>query len=299
MPIPVPAPTPSSEVIPGIVPAGFQLGRFTVVLDDLMLGVVDDYGTHLHVANLKGWWEGPGSTGSVDQRAADHGGWVLPAYYTPRVLQLDLRINGANWDHVGAALDRVQARLSLAELRPFTVLEESRGLQAQARQHGDPQTSRQGAAASLSLSLIAPDPRRYDIDETKASTRLPSSSGGLQTGFNLPFNTAAHTDSGVLQVTNGGNMPTSPVLTVTGPCPPFTLTHRGSSASITYPYTVDAGRTVVIDTDARTVLLDGTAPRFVTGTWFEYAPGVNEVVFSAASYDPGALLTSVHRNAWK
>jgi hypothetical protein len=37
----------------------------------------------------------------------------------------------------------------------------------------------------------------------------------------------------------------------------------------------------------------------MTGTWFDYEPGTNEVAFAAATYDPDALLVSEHRSAWR
>jgi hypothetical protein len=94
-------------------------------------------------------------------------------------------------------------------------------------------------------------------------------------------------------------MATHPTFTVVGPSPRFSITHRATGRTLSFAEPVAVGRSLTIDTDRRTALLDGTASRVVTGTWFDYEPGVNEVAFSAPTYDSSALLVSTHRSAWR
>src|SRR5207237_3774320 len=143
-----------------------------------------------------------------------------------------------------------------------------------------------GGWARFSISLVAADPRRYDSALTIQTTGLPRTTGGLTlggTGLTLNgtgLKVGATVTAGVLSAYNFGNMPTRPVFTIQGPCPAFSLTHRGSGRTLRVADPVAAGRSLVIDTDRRRAVLDGTAARTVTGTWFEYAPGNNDVAFS-------------------
>jgi hypothetical protein len=153
--------------------------------------------------------------------------------------------------------------------------------------------------ARFSIALTAPDPRRYAVGITRAETGLPSTSGGLSLPVSLPVSIGATVTSGVLSATNDGNMGTRPTLAVYGPVAPFALTHRGTGQTLRFHESVPAGRFLLLDTDRRRALLDGTAGRRVTGSWFEYGPGINEVAFTAATYDPDARLVSEHRSAWR
>jgi hypothetical protein len=167
------------------------------------------------------------------------------------------------------------------------------------RQDGDPLVDRLDGWARFSLSLIASDPRRYGTEEVSATTGLPQTSGGLSLPITLPITIGATVSSGRVSVTNAGNMATRPTLTVTGPSPAFSITHIGSGKRLASFEAVPAGRSLVLDADRRIALLDGTALRVVTGSWFDLDPGVNEIAFAAASYDPDASMTVSFRSAYR
>ena len=71
---------------------------------------------------------------------------------------------------------------------------------------------------------------------------------------------------------------------------------------LTYQSVIEAGRTLEIDTEARTVFLDGneSASRrsLVVGTWPELLPGTSDVGFRAADNDAAGTLTVEWRSAW-
>ncbi len=167
------------------------------------------------------------------------------------------------------------------------------------RQEGEFNVEGTQTVTRFSLSLLAPDPRKYAVDVTSAETALPSSAGGLSLPLSLPVSVGATVTAGVLTVTNRGNTAAPAVLTVVGPCPPFTITRRGSGESLRFTEALPAGRTLVIDTYRNRALLDGTALRVLSGSWFNLAPGVNEIAFSASSYDPAARLRIESRSAWR
>lgn len=291
MPIPVAGPAG-----PGVIPTGLMsyiLGSLLVVHNS-----VDENGVRWGIDYVDGL-DGLGDTGQVDQYAADHGGWALPAFHTPRELEVTGWLVSQHWSFTSTAVEQLKAALPLSTLADFVVsIPGDRDRFMRVRQQGKPLFKREGRFCNYSLSLVAPDPRVYSVEQAVVSTGLPSSSGGLQVPFAVPFQIDSVTEAGALTAINDGNMSTPPVLKVSGPCPPFTLRHH-SGASLTYPIAVPDGRFVVLDTSKRRALEDGTEPRYVTGTWFEYAPGVNTVRFEAAAYNAAALLTSTHRSAWK
>lgn len=261
-------------------------------------GVLDDYGVTWLLEKVSGWTGTPAPTGDSTQRAGDHGVFTSPAFLPGRVIAVEGSFR-ADWATSNAAIGRLAAAVPISDLDTLTVYAADSGLQAMVRQEGELLIDQNVATTSFSFSLLAPDPRRYSVDTTTVSTHLPTTTGGLSLPVTLPLTIGATVASGVLSVTNDGNMATRPTLTVTGPCPAFSITHRQSGRTLRFADSIAAGRSLVIDTDRKRALLDGTAARVVTGSWFEYAPGVNDVSFSAATYDSGALLTSTHRSAWR
>lgn len=270
----------------------------TLTLGDVTLGETDDNGVDWILEAITGWSDAPPSTGTVDQRSADHGGWAGQAFYAPRAIELTGAIVAADWATCGAAIDQLMAAIPLGMTDWLVVDEGYRSLQALVRQDGDPIIARSDGWARFSISLVAPDPRRYSSTQVTASTGLPVTSGGLSLPITLPLVIGATTASGRLVVTNDGNMPTRPVFAVAGPCPPFAISH-GSGRRLAAPEAVGAGRTLYIDVDKRMALLDGTALRIITGSWFDLDPGVNEIQFSAATFDASAQMTISYRSAWR
>lgn len=270
-----------------------QIGDLTINQSQLVNGVWWDF------EPIDGWDAPAPVTERVDQRNADHGGWLRQGYYQPRPLEFKGSLTGQNWGALAQAWTTLLAAVPSFDLTLLTVAAAGAPVrQASVVQDEAPIIDQSGAEWKFSFSWSAPDPRRYDTDETSVSTGLPVTSGGLSLPIVLPLTIGATTTSGLLTLTNEGDMATRPVLTVAGPCPPCTITHS-SGRRLTVPDAVPAGRFLTLDTDARTALLDGTASRVVTGTWFELDPGVNSVQFSSATFDAAAELTVTYRNAWR
>lgn len=271
--------------------------RDPVTLGDITFGQVDGFGVEWILSTFGGWTDSAPSTGGSQQRAADHGAWIDGAYYGARVLTMEGYAVAGSWDAAEAAGNRLLGAVPLSMLEPL-VVGTSIPRQVLVRQEGQPLVEVVNHWARFSLSLLAPDPRRYSVAVTTVETGLPTTTGGLSLPLSLPLSIGATVASGVLTATNSGNMATRPTLTVYGPVGPFSITHRGTGQVLRFHESIPAGRRLVLDTDRRRALLDGTAGRRVTGSWFEYAPGDNEVAF-AADYNEDARLVSEHRSAWR
>lgn len=269
-----------------------------VTLGDITFGETDDWGVEWILEGLSGWNDMPGTTGVSEQRSGAHGGWRTPGYMVPRLLELSGTLIARDGEIAEESVERLMAVIPLGSPVRLEVSTRRRTLWAMVSTEGVPLSERTDHYARFSLSLIADDPRRYASEATVASTGLPSTTGGLSLPVSPPFDIPADVTGGVLVAENKGNMSTVPTLTVTGPCPPFSITHAATGRTLRYHDSVPAGRSVVIEPATRKATFEG-ALRYLTGAPFEYAPGVNGLAFNALTYDAGALLTSTHHDAWK
>lgn len=271
-----------------------QLGDLAIIPGQIVDGVLWE------LEPVVGWDNPPSVTSRVQQRNADHGGWLQAGYLEPETYELRGYFLGRSWSALAQSWATLKAALPSFESVTLTVAGAgSPVLQASVVQGEAPILTQDPGKWNFSLSLLAVDPRRYDTDETTDSTGLPITTGGLSLPITLPLSIGATTTSGSITVTNEGDMPTRPVFTITGPCPAGASITHGSARRLYVPESVAAGHSLVIDTDTRVGLLDGVALRVVTGTWFEFDPGVNTVQFSAPTYDASALLSVAFRSAWR
>lgn len=279
-----------------MIPPGTPLGAVQVAIPGApVVGLVAPAGQTVHLAQLTGWWDPPGSSGSNTQKVNDHGAWLGPAYYGARVIGVMARIDGFSPGDSMAVAQQLIRAVAVDTMTTLSVTDEAETLSAQVRQEGDPLLGRAGNRVTVSLSLLAPDSRRYGSLST-IRTGLPITTGGLSLPLVLPVSLSATTATGILTVTNVGDIDSYPAFTVSGPCAPFTIADA-YGRQLAYAGTVPDGRQLIIDTAARTALLDGVANRVVTGTWLRLIPGVNQFVFRAASYDPASQLSITYRSA--
>ncbi len=297
--MPIPLGGTSALLATGPGTPGASLHDGVVMLGDVALGATDADGVEWILEKFTGWVDAPGSSGTAEQRTARHGANLNEAFYTARTLELEGSIIADSWDAAEAAVDKLMAALPVNDLSPLLVATNRRAMGVDVRQDGDPLVEILNGWARFSLSLIAPDPRRYGLNVSQYETGLPYVTGGLVPPVTPPVTIVESSDSGEFTARNDGNMVTSPVFTLRGPVPAWSITHLGLGKRLWSNTPVPAGRSLVLDAGERTARLDGTALRPVSGSWFDFAPGDNEVAFTAASYDSGALLEVSFRSAWR
>ena len=102
---------------------------------------------------------------------------------------------------------------------------------------------------------------------------------------------------GEFTVTNEGNATAWPVWRVTGPITGLIIEHADTGQVLQFNpgWTLDAGQTLEIDTEHKTVLLVGSGVARQSELWgrgwFGLRPGPNRIRFrSATGYDPVAEL---------
>lgn len=153
-----------------------------------------------------------------------------------------------------------------------------------------------------SVALLAADPRIYADVLTAASYSPSAASGGVVFPLTFPL-TFVGSSSSVLTVHNGGTFKTPPVLTVTGPATTFSIVNETTGEEIVFQgFALAATDTLVIDVDAREVILDGTSrPDLIDAsltTWWELVPGDNQIRLHGSGFaDAVTTLAVSYRDA--
>lgn len=263
-----------------MIPRGTPLGGVQVALAGApVIGQVDDAGRLINLGQLTGWWDSAATSGTSTQRVNDHGVFIGPAFYGSRIIGVEARIDGLNPGDSMATAERLIEAVSLDALGLITVTDENRTLSALVRQEGDPLLARSGNRVTVSLSLLAPDPRRY---------------GEIQFA-SVPL--VADTQN-IVHAVNDGNIASCPLFVIDGECQVDSL-FDDLGRQLSYPdVDVPVSESLVVDTDLRTALLDGEFA-VVVGTWPRLEPGSNVFSLNTLDCSPGSLLTVAYRSAWK
>jgi hypothetical protein len=151
------------------------------------------------------------------------------------------------------------------------------------------------------VEFVATDPRIYSLFEYNETTTLPSAGGGVTFPLTFPLTFGSVSTGGVIWPFNGGTFATPPKFTITGPVVNPKIMNVTLDKWIQCEISLAAGDTLTIDTEKRTIMLNGTASRYHTLTadskWWELVPGSNEVHYSAST-QTSSTLTVLWRAAW-
>lgn len=149
--------------------------------------------------------------------------------------------------------------------------------------------------------FIATDPRIYANAASSAVTGLATATGGLSFSAAAPFVFGTSGSGSTMSCTNAGTFDAPWTATFTGPLVAPALTQVSTGKVLNFSgASLAAGESLVIDSAARTVLLNGTASRYswlsVASQWFNLSPGANSINLTGAS---GAGTVTINwRSAW-
>ena len=272
-------------------------------------GLVLGAGTAWRWRQLDGWEDMPALDSGDVARPSRHGAWPGRDLAQPRVITLTGMILARREEvrHRLAELRSATAVAESAELRPLVVNALGRELLAYARPTQRVVSLARGARLGhipFTVQWTAPDPRRFSPTLHSRTITAPTESGdGLDYPLEYPLDYGLTAAGGSARVTNLGDTPTHPVLTISGPCDRPRIT--GGGLVMEYDLTLADGEVLVIDCHAGTVLLGGTADRFYTRTsasvpveaW-TLAPGTTVVQFRPLWAGPGATVLVQWRDAY-
>lgn len=286
-------------------PAAVNLDGVTVTVDDWTAGCTDAQGTDWSLTTLDGWWGTPQRRVGLAARQFDHGSFDAPAFLEPRTLTVEgVAVSTSRAAHL-LARDIVAcvAGLDAAVLYPLVVSESGYlDRQCMVRQSGEVKVADvTDTVCRWSMVLVAPDPRRYAADEMVVTLTLPVGAGvGLIPPVTPPFSIPSGSATNRATVVNDGTFPTRPTVVFTGPVTNPAVANLTTSRTLAFDLTVASGESLVVDFDARSVLLNGEVSRAYAITpgsaWFDLQPGANDVQYAAAAGTGTAVLT--YRSAW-
>ncbi|MFJ8110421.1 hypothetical protein [Streptomyces sp. NPDC096132] len=283
---------------------GAALDGLSATLGSLILGAVDSGGVAWFLQSLEGW-DSPDVRAEFTEREADHGAWASTVYLGARPITLGGTIVAPS----RAALDQAMETLRVAAGLTDTVLlvGETVPKQATVRRSGKLLVQHvTDTTATYSVMVTAADPRRYDATLSSATTNLPTSSGGLSFPITFPVTFSATVTAGQIVAVNAGTADSRPVLTIAGPvvAPVVSgLYPDGTVRQLVYGQDLASGETLVIDTDAHTVLINGNVSRrrfmTVSNGWPTISASSSVIYqFQSTAYNASATLTVQWRSAW-
>lgn len=281
-----------------------SLTDYQLQIGSLVLGPSTNYTIH----KVDGF--GLPAVRSTDvNRPRDHGDFYSLDFIGQRVVTIDLTVRGTSDANVVANLDTLMATWQPVSTDATTTDALSIKLPGQsARQiKGRPRravadTSRIiGNRIPVTLEFKAADPRVYADTASSGSVGLLQATSGRSYNRVYPLSYGGGSSAN-LSAVNAGNFATRPVATILGPAVNPVVQNVTTGQWVKFLTTLTGSDTLVVDFDARTVILNGSASRYSTMTsdsqWWELAPGTSQIVFSADAYQAAALLTLAWRSAW-
>jgi hypothetical protein len=277
-------------------------GTSGATLGALDLSTFDDaLGIERKVLDIAGWGA-PATTLDPRQKPRGHGSWSGESWLRPRVMVIKGSIKGSDALAVSLARDALYAACGLGPTL-LTVYESGRARSCMVRQQDEIIPTVLNSTHFLySMQVVADDPRKYG-PALSLATALPSSSGGLTLPMVLPYIFASTTVSGVVSLTNEGNISSPLTVRFDGPVTGPKIIHIQTQKTWAAGGAVlGAGEFWTVSMDSRQVLAQGQASRsgFVTERgWMELLPGPNDFAFSADSYNAASQMTVTAASAWK
>lgn len=274
-------------------------------------GLTFGVGTEVQLVTATGIRALPSVAHGDVQRPRDQGMLVGLDLNSARTVTLDLAVEGESAADLDAQITALETAfqtqsLTLLPLQYQLPGEGNRVIYCRPEKRSVPLNFNYSSAfyATMSVQLVAVDPRIYDAAGQAVAVGLPEPVTGMTfpATFPLTFGSGGGGGGSIVAV-NAGNYETRPTLTITGPCTNPRVENETSGEFIAFGYTLLAGETLVIDMDAHTALLDGTASLYYTvvpgSQFWVLEPGTSTVSFFSSDPAPtGATLTMSWASAW-
>lgn len=266
-------------------------------------------GTPYPVVALEGARDLPGIRARELDYAERHGSGTLPDYAGPAQMVLTLGIRGDDHASLEALSEAVrQATPPAAVASELFYRDSTRFRWAKPRRRALPEDSealwRLGQAV---VQFDCPDPREYAATLLSAVANLPSAaaSGGVSWPLLWPIGfTSTGTAVGQVVMSNPGNVASTLRLVIAAGVAPLVnplVYQQETGRTLQLIGTVGTGDSLTIDTEARSVLLNGTASRASLvaegSAWPLLEPGTNTLLLRGTG-DTSATLTATARPAW-
>jgi phage-related protein len=175
-------------------------------------------------------------------------------------------------------------------------------------------TSYSSGLATATYEFFCPDPRYYDDQEQSTDLINATAVAGRtynrvyttppNSGSNNPLEDGMYFGGGAGApnlINNYGWTTTYPVITIEGPCVNPKITNVTAGLFLQIDTTLGTSDTLIINTDLRTVTLNGISRRALlnnASTWFAAPPGTSYYTFTATGTDGNTACVVSWRSAY-
>ncbi len=235
-------------------------------------------------------FENPDVRSSDLERPLDHGLFPGTDYYGGRAIPMQLEVwNG--WTGVRAVLEAFQTTDEQAFVFQLPTIGKLQ-MNARVRRRSPLPIDISyavGEMTQVAVEMFATDPRVYSSTISTATATLAAAASGLT--FNATFNAVFGAgSSSSVSVTNNGTFETRPLIRINGPIDNPFLENQTSDRILLFNGSLADGEYLDVDFLNHTVLLNGTASRYVwvddsTG-WWNLPPGTSSVRLGGSPGSP-------------
>lgn len=271
--------------------------------------VTDDYGVDWVVTGEEGWGSAPDARSDLQDLPDQDGADDAPTYEAARTITLTGTAVADSWLAQNQAKERLNAAAYTARgLYALTVTESHLTRMVYVRRTGAQKVGdRAGFAFDFVLSLIAPDPRKYDATLTQLATAIPGAVVPVGRTYPRTYPLTyppSTTYQPVVDAFNAGNRDTGAQITITSGLDFPGIVNLDTGASLQFNLSLGPADTLAIDLLTKAVVLNGTSSRrgalFTGSAWFLLQPGDNNLRMVGTPNGTGApAMTVQYRSAWK
>jgi len=155
----------------------------------------------------------------------------------------------------------------------------------------------------FTINLLAVDPRIYSQIETTSTVYIPTSTGGFSFPLTFPLNFGTARVGGTVSCNNLGNFESLPLIRIYGPVnAPEIKNVTDSNKYIKVNMVVSSGDYLEINLDSKTIMLNGTASRYLYlnsgSNWFSLLSGNNSLTFKDSGGNVLGYAQIIFRSSW-
>lgn len=265
-------------------------------------------GSPYQITQLSGFHDAPEVRSDDQTRARAHGLFAGTDYLGGRSIVADIEVvakhpNESTWQAFSSALVvGAESETPLGLQIPGLAGGTSVRVGARVRKLSLPiERSYLNGHGRAIVEWFATDPRVYSETLTTATASQATVAGtGVTFPVTFPLTFGGSVSGGQLIATNVGEFGAPWSATITGPVDNPTVENITTGETLAFVGTLAAGETLVLDSLARSVLLNGTASRYswlvIGSQWFTVEPGANTIRLAGSS-GTGSISFSF-RSAW-
>lgn len=265
-----------------------SLFQYSFAFDDFIFGGDN---SPYQIMTINGLEDLPDIRNQDDNRGYQDGMWTGRDFLSGRTITMSITVRGdvnnsmsTNLYSLQAALQPQQQGTKVLQFQmPNAPLQR---VNARVRRRAvTVDTSYSSGLATLVYEFFCPDPLIYE--DTNNTQNIYSAIGETGRIYNRIYNMLYGGGSGNNQlITNDGWATTYPVITITGPALNPKISDITSGAFLLLNYNMVISDTIVIDTNLRSVTLNGVNQRSIldnSSTWFALPSGTSVYQFRATS----------------